>query len=62
MMPSRTSSAFAEGGHYVIRDNWIPESDFMIIKSGVLAWVARGSAPMLTAISSALFYGSKAGP
>ena len=33
-MPCRASSAFYDGGHYVIRDNWTPESDFMIIKSG----------------------------
>jgi hypothetical protein len=32
--PHHTSFAFDEGGHYILRDNWTPESDFMIIKSG----------------------------
>jgi hypothetical protein len=32
--PHHTSAAFDEGGHHVLRDNWMPESDFLIIKSG----------------------------
>ena len=32
--PPHTGFAFDAGGHYVLRDNWTPESDFLIIKSG----------------------------
>jgi hypothetical protein len=33
-IPSHSSFSFDQGGHYILKDNWTPESDFLIIKSG----------------------------
>ena len=33
-IPSYSSSSFDEGGQYILRDDWTPKSDFLIIKSG----------------------------
>ncbi len=41
-VPSQTSMAFPEAGHYIIRDGWTPHSDYAFFKCGTFGWGGNG--------------------
>jgi hypothetical protein len=42
VVPREASFAFPQGGHYLVRDNWTKETDFLFVKCGPFGWGGDG--------------------